>query len=112
MSLTKDDIERIEKLGYPREYFVEESIDGIPRLRNIDGHCVFLDTNTGRCRIYPYRPIGCRLYPLIYVPGEGVTVDPLCPRSHQIPSHVIERYKKYVVKLVKKIYGDKIILKE
>jgi len=105
MPLTRDDIERIERLGYPREYFVQEDSEGIPRLRNVNGHCVFLDADTGRCRIYPYRPIGCRLYPLVYVPGEGVTIDPFCPMAHKIPKHVIERYKKYVIKIVREIYG-------
>jgi Fe-S-cluster containining protein len=106
MPLTEEDIERIERLGYPRDYFVVVGEDGIPRLRNVDGHCVFLDVETGRCKIYPYRPLGCRLYPLVYVPGVGVTVDDECPKARTIPRSVIERYARYVVELVKKIYGE------
>ncbi|KSW12230.1 hypothetical protein CF15_05605 [Pyrodictium occultum] len=104
MPLTKEDIERIASLGYSVESFVEY-VDGIPRLRNVDGHCVFLDPSTGRCRIYPYRPMGCRLYPLVYVPGEGVTVDPECPRAYMISGKTVERLAPYVARLVEKIYG-------
>ena len=106
MPLTEEDIERIESLGYRREDFVVVGDDGIPRLRNVDGHCVFLDVKTGRCKIYPYRPLGCRLYPLVYVPGVGVTVDPECPLANKIPRNVIEKYARYIVELVKRIYGD------
>jgi Fe-S-cluster containining protein len=27
------------------------------------GHCVFLDTSSASCRIYPVRPLQCRTYP-------------------------------------------------
>jgi len=106
MPLTEEDIERIERLGYRREDFVVIGDDGIPRLKNVNGHCVFLDVETGKCKIYPYRPLGCRLYPLVYVPGVGVTVDTECPKAHTIPREVIEKYAKYVIELVKKIYGN------
>jgi len=106
MPLTKEDIERIEALGYVREYFVVEGKDGIPRLRNINGHCVFLDTATGKCRIYQHRPLGCRLYPLVYVPGRGVDIDPLCPMAYRIPRSLVKRYEKHVLYLVKRIYGS------
>ena len=108
MPLTTEDIERIERLGYPREYFVETGIDGIPRLRNINGHCVFLDAVTGLCMIYPWRPEGCRLYPLVYEPCRGVTVDPECPLAHSVAKNVVEKLAPSVIKLIERIYRKSI----
>ena len=79
MELTEEDIRRIEGLGYNREYFVTYWDDGIPRLRNVDGACVFLDRSSGLCRIYRYRPYGCRIYPVVYDFEKGFIKDPICP---------------------------------
>ncbi|MDI9645112.1 MAG: YkgJ family cysteine cluster protein [Archaeoglobales archaeon] len=40
MPLTEEDIKRIESLGYSRKDFAIK-IDGIFRLRNINGRCIF-----------------------------------------------------------------------
>ncbi|MCK4896020.1 MAG: YkgJ family cysteine cluster protein, partial [Candidatus Heimdallarchaeota archaeon] len=63
MTLSEEDITRIEKLGYKIEEFLEEK-DGFMALRNIDNHCIFLKNKM--CSIYEIRPQGCRFYPLIY----------------------------------------------
>jgi len=104
MPLSRKDIERIASLGYSIDYFVEY-VDGVPRLRNVDGHCVFLDPSTRRCQIYPYRPMGCRLYPLVYVPGEGVDVDPECPKAYTIDRKTVEKLAPLVLRLVEEVYG-------
>ncbi len=105
MPLTSRDIERLKKLGYRVEYFAIKTSDGVWRLRNIDGHCVFLDTKTGACRVYPYRPEGCRLYPLVYdVDNDSVAVDSECPLARCIPVDVAKRLEKSVIKLVEEIY--------
>ncbi|HIQ24001.1 MAG TPA: YkgJ family cysteine cluster protein [Pyrodictium delaneyi] len=104
MPLARKDIERIVSLGYSIDYFVEY-VDGVPRLRNVGGHCVFLDPSTRRCRIYPYRPMGCRLYPLVYVPGGGVNIDPECPKAYTIDRRSVEKLAPLVLRLVKEIYG-------
>jgi len=77
MPLTNKDLQRIHKLGYDKKTFVR--IKGeIPRLRNLEGRCIFLQEEG--CMIYRYRPEGCRLYPLVYNVDVGRTVlDPLCP---------------------------------
>ncbi|RZN42450.1 MAG: YkgJ family cysteine cluster protein [Methanophagales archaeon ANME-1-THS] len=78
MPLTTRDITRIMKLGYERTDFTIPSNGGGWRLKNVSGRCVFLSERG--CRIYQYRPEGCRLYPLIY--DEGVhraVIDHLCP---------------------------------
>lgn len=76
--MLKDDIERIESLGYKRSLFAEKRGSFI-RLKNVDGHCIFLDPRTGSCRIYEKRPLGCRIYPLIYDEELGILLDPECP---------------------------------
>ncbi|WP_420917891.1 YkgJ family cysteine cluster protein [Pyrodictium abyssi] len=105
MPLTREDIERIASLGYSPDYFVEH-VDGVPRLRNVEGHCVFLDPSTNKCKIYPHRPMGCRLYPLVYVPGEGVDVDPECPKAYTIDRKSVRELAPLVLRLVEMIYGS------
>lgn len=47
-------------------------------MKNVSGRCVFLSERG--CVIYPNRPEGCRLYPLIYDEGvQRAVIDPLCP---------------------------------
>ncbi len=81
MELLEEDIKRIERLGYNRREFVRY-VDGVPRLRNVDGRCVFLGGN-GLCRIYPYRPLGCRIYPVV-TDGRRIYIDDICPARHTI----------------------------
>lgn len=95
MELLPEDIERIESLGYRFEEFAEVGQDGIVRLRSVDGRCVFYDPVTRSCRIYEHRPIGCRLYPVIYVNGE-VTVDRLCPTWYTVRKSELVRLASLV----------------
>lgn len=62
MSLTLEDVRRLEAHG-ERGFFRREA-DGTLRLVNVAGRCVFLVG--GRCRVYPHRPDGCVLYPLVW----------------------------------------------
>lgn len=103
MPLTKSDIKRIRRLGYPKSHFLVWDEKGVPRLRNIDGHCVFLDTSTMKCTIYPYRPEGCRIYPLIYVEEEGAQPDTLCPMHHTMDESDISRLKPRLMRLIVKL---------
>ena len=80
MILTRSDIERLVSRGYRGFY---ELRDGFYRLVNKNGKCIFLD-ESGLCRVYPVRPIGCRSYPLVYDEEEGVVLDPLCPLSKKV----------------------------
>lgn len=77
MPLTRLDINRITKMGYRLDEFAVKTAGGW-RLRNVDGKCFFLEG--GKCKIYRFRPYGCRLYPLVYDPSEGrIKLDELCP---------------------------------
>jgi len=73
--LTKEDIERIESVGYKTSEFVEDSnrkygnhslMTSAMKNRK-DGSCIFLRTDEKRnayeCSIYEIRPTLCRLYP-------------------------------------------------
>jgi len=103
MVLTEEDIKRIAGLGYPEEYFVDLT-GSFPKLRNVNGHCVFLDEETGKCLIYDRRPLGCRLYPLVYDAKEGkVTVDSLCPKAKEISKETIRKYEKIVKMLATRV---------
>jgi len=109
MPLSKEDIKRIMSLGYEIHEFVKVEADGIPRLKNVNGHCVFLDEDTGRCKIYPWRPLGCRLYPLVYVDGTGPGFDEYCPLVKLLTDDeknlIIKRLGKYLLKLIEEVYG-------
>lgn len=103
MPLTKADIERIKMLGFEESFFARLE-GGVPRLRNINGHCVFLNPETNECTIYPHRPSGCRLYPLVLDVEKGVVVvDELCPRAKEIPMEVVEELAPRLLKLIEQL---------
>ncbi|MEM2534578.1 MAG: YkgJ family cysteine cluster protein [Candidatus Nezhaarchaeales archaeon] len=106
MPLTKRDVERIKKIGYPEEYFVDRR-GRIPRLKNMKGHCVFLDPRTNACIIYPDRPEGCRLYPLIYdEEKDSIVVDPLCPKAHVVPHKLIIELSSALLSLIDRLRNE------
>ena len=77
MALTQSDVKRIRRLGYRDRDFIIAA-RGERFLLNRGGACVFL--GGGGCSIYPYRPMGCRLYPLVYDPATRRSVlDAECP---------------------------------
>jgi len=77
MPLSKTDIKRIEGLGYPCDFFVD-NYDGWLQLKNRDGHCVFHDGIN--CLIYEHRPEGCELYPIIFDKENNCAIlDEDCP---------------------------------
>jgi len=105
MPLTKHDIVRIRSLGYQQQYFVVY-YDDIPHLKNVNGHCVFLDSITKACKIYDYRPLGCRLYPLVYdITSKSIIIDPECPQREHIDFSLINKFTPLLRILVKEIYG-------
>ncbi len=103
MPLTREDIERIKSRGYPEWYFV--TWDDVPRLRNVEGRCVFLGED-GSCSIYEDRPLGCRLYPLVYDPERGVILDDLCPRRGE--ARYDESDVKALISLIYEVYGGSV----
>ena len=101
MPLTLEDIRRIVRLGYKLDEFAVFK-DGLWRLRNVGGRCVFLDSS-GRCKIYKHRPEGCRLYPVIEIDG-GCEVDmEVCPYAHMISIDEFEEACRRVLELNRKL---------
>jgi len=84
MILSPKDVDLIVK-SYPdklkKETFVFKNKDGHYQIKNVEKHCVFLEFSTKTCKIYEYRPQGCRFYPLIYdFQKHNCIFDKDCPR--------------------------------
>jgi Fe-S-cluster containining protein len=80
MSLTNADVSRIERAGQRGFYYQDEQ--GYLCIKNIDGHCVFLQDE--RCVVYLCRPEGCVLYPLIYfTESDAVGLHSFCPYRNE-----------------------------
>lgn len=103
MLLANEDIERLERKGYSKTFFVQFDSEGYAKLRNHRGYCIFYDTETKRCKVYRDRPAGCRLYPVIYYEGKGIDVDTLCSARSKWSREQIEKKGKKVIKLLKAI---------
>jgi len=104
MLLSTEDIERLERKGYSKKFFVQFDSEGYAKLRNLHGHCVFYDAEKQRCKVYRERPLGCRLYPVIYDETKGIVVDSICQAQGSLKE--IERKGKKVVKLLEKIDAE------
>jgi len=77
MPLSRFDVESILKEGYRFRDFATK-IGKEWRLKNRSGKCIFL--SEGACEIYPFRPEGCRLYPLVYDENsKKAVIDKGCP---------------------------------
>ena len=103
MPLSKADIKRLEKAGFRREDFVQYDSRGYARLQNREGYCVFYDKKRRRCRVYKYRPLGCRIYPIIFSEDEGIIVDDLCPMKDTVSKSEMRRKGKMLVRLLEKL---------
>lgn len=108
MVLLEEDVERIERLGYPPSSFSYVDLEGYLRLRNVRGRCVFLDPSTGRCRVYEHRPVGCRLYPVVYVEGGGVAVDLECPARRTVTREELRETARILLEVVERVEEERV----
>jgi Fe-S-cluster containining protein len=108
MLLSNADVERLKKAGYGVQKFVRYDRQGFAKLRNRHGLCVFYDSENCLCRIYTRRPLGCRVYPVIYSEKEGVIVDELCPMKNTISRMELKRKGKQVINLLRMIDSEAI----
>ncbi len=86
----------------------------VPVLRGINDNCVFMEIEDGlpKCRIYPVRPMRCRLYPFLPVsPGKTdvIAVDEKCigigeGELVEPPWNDLEQYYKELRSHYKRIY--------
>ena len=106
MELSSDDIKRLERTGYcPKEFAVMD--DGVIRLRNVDGRCYLYSLAEKKCRVYGKRPLGCHLYPIVYLANEGAIVDELCPMGQTISDQELRKKGKILDKLLKKMNNER-----
>ena len=105
MELSNEDIKRLKETGYRLEEFAVID-EGVTRLRNVDGCCYFYSRADKRCRIYLKRPLGCHLYPIVYLADEGAIVDELCPMGQTISEQELRTKGKILNKLLKKLDNE------
>jgi len=55
------------------------------------------------------RPLGCRLYPVVYVEGKGVALDELCPMRHTVSRGEFRRKARILKKLLEKIERERVL---
>lgn len=103
MLLSKEDILRLEKKGYPKEFFTRYDKEGYATMRNNQGHCVFYNPEKLQCNIYAERPSGCRVYPVIYDEAHGIVADTICHAHGTVTAQEKKRKGKKVLKLLEKI---------
>lgn len=103
MLLSSGDIEQLEKEGHQREFFALFDNEGYAKLRNMKSHCVFYDVEKSRCKVYASRPLGCRLYPVIYVENKGIVVDNICSARGKFNEKTMEGKGRKVLKFLEKI---------
>ena len=104
MLLSTADIARLERKGYSREFFTRLDSAGYVTLRNYRGNCVFYDVEKRRCKVHANRPLGCRIYPVIYDETKGViVVDNICPAQSTVTEEQKVKRGKKVLKLLDKI---------
>ena len=106
MLLSAEDITRLEKKGYNRNFFVHFDSEGYATLRNHHGHCVFYAPEKKRCKVRSNRPAGCRIYPIIYDEDKGITVDAICPNRNSVTEKEKKKKSEKVLKLLETIDAE------
>lgn len=77
------------------------------RLRNVDAWCCFYSLADKKCRVYERRPLGCYLYPVVYLMNEGAMVDELCPMGQTISEKELRTKGKILYRLLKKMNNER-----
>lgn len=103
MLLSEADIRLLKKAGCDPRKFVRFNRQGLAQLRNRRGYCVFYRVQQHWCSVYRYRPLGCRIYPVIYSEEEGVIVDDLCPMMSTVSATEVRLRTKKLTRLLQLI---------
>jgi len=106
MLLSEEDITRLTKGGYSRDFFVRFDREHYAYLRNRQGYCVFYNSQKRRCAAYAFRPSGCRIYPVIYDEENGIVVDSICQAQETVTAQDRRRRGKRVQILLEKIDSE------
>ncbi|MFW9944354.1 MAG: YkgJ family cysteine cluster protein [Candidatus Sifarchaeia archaeon] len=101
MTVTREDVKRINALGYAKQDYLIKGPAGFCELKNIDGFCFFYDSDYMTCRIYDERPDGCRWYPVIYdAKKRKCMADTECPAAATVTRDRIRKVNHRVRALV------------
>jgi Fe-S-cluster containining protein len=103
MLLSGADIKLLEKAGHDPKEFAHLNRQGLLQLRNSRGYCVFYNVQKRSCMIYRLRPVGCRIYPVIYSEKEGVVVDDICPMMSTVSAAEVNGKTRRLMKLLESI---------
>ncbi len=106
MFLSTKDIKRLINKGYNEKFFSRQDNEGYIILKNQNGYCVFLDIINNKCTIYNDRPMGCRLYPIIFDESKGIIIDKVCPSNKSWTEKIRKIRGKKVIKLLEKIDNE------
>ncbi len=106
MLLSAEDIERLERIGYERGFFAQCDPQGYFTLRNRRGNCFFYDDAKHVCKVRSSRPLGCRIYPVIYDEDNGIVVDSICPAKDTVTEEQKARKGKKVMELLARIDAE------
>jgi Fe-S-cluster containining protein len=106
MLLCKADVKRLENAGHSRKSFVHVGRQGFSHLKNTEGYCFFYDRTKNCCRAYEHRPLGCRVYPVIYSDQNGIIIDDLCPMQATVTCREIRQKGKVVIRLLQTIDNE------
>jgi Fe-S-cluster containining protein len=107
MTLTREDVARLEGAGHKREDFLIRTEDGFCELRNVEGFCYFYDVETKECSVYENRPEGCRYYPVVYdVRKRKCVTDRDCPSRETMSREEIRKVCHRVRKLVQTLQEE------
>jgi len=106
MLLANADIERLERKGYSKQFFARFDREGYAKLRNQQGYCVFYDVEKRRCKVHADRPLGCRIYPVVYDEAKGIVVDDVCHAQSTVTEKQKAKRGKKVLKLLEKIDAE------
>jgi Fe-S-cluster containining protein len=103
MPLSNSDIARITHIGFSEGFFVQER-NGVKRLRNRLGRCVF--HNGEMCTIYADRPEGCRIYPVVLnVDMKRAVHDRGCPNRERF--RITRDTSRRLIKLVRTLDSER-----
>jgi Fe-S-cluster containining protein len=80
--------------------------EGYATLRNYRGYCIFYDAGKKRCKVRAHRPLGCRIYPVIYDEAEGIIVDPICPSHSSVTEKQKAKRGEKLLKLLETINAE------
>ncbi len=106
MLLSEKDIERLEGKGYRKDFFVVFDKEGYPKLRNLQKHCVFYNVENKHCKVYHSRPLGCRLYPVVYDEEKGIVVDEVCCANGKLEGKQMAKRGWKVLGLLQRIDAE------